>query len=151
MEKTETKETMIQITMKGNGVITAFIPQDSVSLTSGWRALRQEFLVSRRSLPFTVILSATIPRKANADFGGLSASPVVSFHVFTGGIVLFLAHELVRHSSRINLPHAVAQFLFPLYSTPTICKNFLGSSYYPHTPCVSHCFKTSHPKKFSHR
>lgn len=97
---------MIQITMKGNGVITAFIPQDSVSLTSGWRALRQEFLVSRRSLPFTVILSATIPRKANADFGGLSASPVVSFHVFTGGIVLFLAHELVRHSSRINLPHA---------------------------------------------
>ena len=87
MEKTETEETMIQITMKGNGVITAFIPQDTVSLTLGWRALRQEFLVSRRSLPFTVILSATIPGKANAHFGDLSASPVVSFPGFTGRIV----------------------------------------------------------------
>lgn len=145
MEKTETKETMIQITMKGNGVITVFI-QDNVSPTSGWRALRQEFLVFWRSLPFTAIFSATIPRKTNAHFSGLSASPAVSFPVFTGGIVLFLAHELARHSLRISLPHAVAQFLFPLYSTPTICKNFLGSSYYPHTSCVSHCFKASHPK-----
>ena len=142
MEKTETEETMIQITMKGNGVITAFIPQDSVSLTLGWRALRQEFLVSRRSLPFTVILSATMPRKVNADFGDLS-TPVIRFPVLTGRI------ELVRHPLRINLPHAVAQFLFPLYSTPTICENFLGSSYHPHTSCVFHCFKASHPKNDS--
>ena len=146
MEKAETEEMMVRIAVKGNGVVTVFVPQDNVSLTSGWRALRQEFLVSRRSLPFTVILSATILREANAGFGNLSASPVISFPFFTGGIVLFLAHELARHSLRINLPHIVAQFLFPLYSTPTICENFLGSSYYPHTSCVSHYFKASHPK-----
>jgi hypothetical protein len=50
---------------------------------------------------------------------------------------------------RIDLPHAVAQSLFPLFSTPTICENFLGSSYHPHTSCVSHCFKASHPKNDS--
>jgi hypothetical protein len=61
-----------------------------------------------------------MPRKANADFGDLSASPVVSFPVLTSGIVLFLTHELAHHSLRIDLPHAVAQSIFRLYSTPTI-------------------------------
>ena len=150
MEKTETKGTMIQITMKGNEVITAFIPQDSVSLTSGWRALRQEFLVSRRSLPFTVILSATIPRKANADFGGLSASPVVSFHVFTGGIVLFLAHELARHSLRISPTPLPNSFSHSTQHQPSV-RIFSA----PLTIPTHHAFLIASrihiPKIFSHR
>lgn len=141
---------MVRIAIMGSRVITAFIPRDRVSLTSGWRAHRQEwhggqeFFVSRWSLPSTVILSAAEESQCRLRWLiPLTGRFISCFDwrncVVSGALISMSFLEDQPSPRRCPIP-------FPTLLNTTIYENFLGSSCHPHTSCVLIALRLHIPK-----